>query len=90
MDLEMPTEIECLLCGDETTLEENRAGNPFIYCDTFDASVNMRPGSRERPTQILSEAVVDTADDDKTLGEEDEEQDDEMTAADLFNTNDES
>jgi hypothetical protein len=60
MDLELPKKSRCLLCGSETVaLEQNNSGNPYFTCQTFKATVNLRPsqGDADTAESVLSEAV---------------------------------
>lgn len=64
MELEMPTQAVCPLCGDETVeLKENKRGNPFFSCETFRCAVNTRP-STERARELLElHQAADSPDD---------------------------
>ena len=59
MQLEMPEECECLLCGEETTeLKENKSGNPYFQCTTFNSIVNLRPDDGDETAEtVLSESI---------------------------------
>lgn len=60
MDLELPTKASCPLCESETVaLESNNSGNPYFTCQTFKATVNLRPsqGDTETAETVLSQAV---------------------------------
>lgn len=72
MQLEMPTEVMCPLCRlEKTQLQENKSGNPYFQCMTFNSIVNLRPGeNNDRAESVLAECMDDA--DDGTLEEPEE------------------
>lgn len=56
--LQSGEEIVCLLCRAETTeVKENKGGKPYVYCDTFDAVINLRTVGTEQAQAVLDTVV---------------------------------
>ena len=92
MELELPSEFECPLCGGETVeIEENKNGRPKFFCQTFFSPVNLRGDESERK-QFLSSYALDNPDTPPEMEAEadadaDGEADDEpQTLGDVLNT----